>query len=307
PRQEHGTVGISSTKLAIIGGIIPNPDEGSSVPFNTTRLMQIYDTKYNRWSSAADLPIAVNHPNFASHNGRIYLLGGLADSPDGAWRAFPESWVYDTAKDTWNSIPAMPDQEKRGSAAAGVYKDVIYLAGGMRTLNPIGTAGEQDTVAFVSAFDTKSMSWSTLPPLPEGRDHAGVSVVGHKMYVLGGRYRGQYKVKDTVFILDLNHVDSGWKTSKARMPTPRGGVVSGTIQGKVYIFGGEGNPEPGANGVFDQVEVFDTKTESWKKLKPMKVPRHGGSGVALGNAVYLPGGGWKEGGSPLALLDAYYP
>ncbi|GKT55848.1 kelch repeat-containing protein [Colletotrichum tofieldiae] len=205
----------------------------------------------------------------------------------------------------------MPPGEQRGSATVGVHGKKIYLAGGMRTLEPIGEMGEQDTVDFVTAFDTENMSWCTLPPfarsLPEGRDHAGGSVASNNFYVIGGRERGQRNVKDTVFTLDLDNLEGGWIMKESRMPTARGGVVTGTVNGKIYIFGGEGNSAEGTDGMFNEVEVFDTKKEIWKRLAPMPLPRHGGSAVAIGGSIYLPGGGLREGGSPDSTLDVYRP
>lgn len=181
----------------------------------------------------------------------------------------------------------------------------------MRTLEPIGPGGEQDTVDIVSAFDTDTQTWITVPEtastIPEGRDHAGASVVDNKFYVLGGRFRGQYNVKDTVFILDLDNMEEGWTISNGRMPTARGGVSSGTVDGKIYIFGGEGNPAEGAEGVFNETEVLDTATETWEKLEPMRLPRHGGSAATAGGGIYLPGGGLTEGASPVDVLDVFHP
>ncbi|UZP46405.1 hypothetical protein NXS19_014217 [Fusarium pseudograminearum] len=222
PRQEHGVVALSDKTVAIIGGIVPNPDADG---FQTTALMQFYNTRSNSWRRyVTEAPVKVNHPNVAAVNGKIYLLGGLSDITDGAWRAFPESWVYNPDLDEWSELAAIPEDQERGSAAVGVYGNIIYLAGGMRTLEPTGPGGEQDTVDFVSAFDTKTSKWLDLPAaartLPEDRDHAASSIVGNKFYVLGGRLRGQRNVKDTVFILDLDNLEQGWTTSEAKMPTP---------------------------------------------------------------------------------------
>ncbi|KAF6840288.1 kelch repeat-containing protein [Colletotrichum plurivorum] len=308
PRQEHAAAALSKTTLAILGGIVP---DSTGEGFNTTALFQLYDIPSGTWSRAADAPVAVNHPNLAAVNGKLYLLGGLVPAPDGAWRAFPESWVYDPDFDSWSPIAPVPAGEERGSAAVGVFGKVVYLAGGMRTLRPTGETGEQDTVAFVSAFDTETSRWVTLPRmaafLPEGKDHAAAGVVGRKFYVLGGRKRGQRNVKDTVFVLDLENLEAGWTTSRGRMPTPRGGVVAGTLGRKVYVFGGEGNPAEGSDGIFNETEVFDTKTETWKRLAPMAVPRHGGAAVAIGDGIYHPGGGIRQGGSPVDVFDVYRP
>ncbi|WYZ34058.1 hypothetical protein EsH8_I_000334 [Colletotrichum jinshuiense] len=308
PRQEHTVVAVSNTTLAVVGGIIPGP---SGLGFNTTSIVQLYDVRTDKWSSATDAPIEVNHPNVATVNGKIYLLGGLSVASDGAWRAFPESWVYDPAIDVWRPVDPTPPGEERGSAAMGVSGKMIYLAGGMRTLEPTGEAGEQDTVDFVSAFDTESLAWVSLPSaaavLPEGRDHAGAAVIDNKFYVVGGRRRGQRNVKDTVFVLDLENLEDGWTLSGSRMPTPRGGVMTGAVNGKIYVFGGEGNLAEESNGIFNETEVFNTKTETWRRLAPMSVPRHGGSATTIGNGIYLPGGGLREGGSPVDVLDVYRP
>lgn len=308
PRQEHSVVALSDTEIAIVGGILPNPDTG--VGFNTTSIVQLYDTLSDSWTTLTSAPIQVNHPNVAVVDGEIYLLGGLAVAPDGAWRAFSDSWKYNRERDEWSELEPLPVGRETGSAAVGVVGRTIFLAGGMRTLEPIGVEGEQDTVDYVSAFDTDSSTWIQLPDgasvLPEGRDHAAAAVIdGKRFYVLGGRLRGQYNVKDTVFVLDTEHLEAGWVTQSSRMPTPRGGVAGATIGKKVYIFGGEGNPIEGSEGVFDNVEVYDAEHDTWQQLEPMRLPRHGGAAASIGDRVYLPGGGIREGGSPVDVNDVF--
>jgi N-acetylneuraminic acid mutarotase len=127
------------------------------------------------------------------------------------------------------------------------------------------------------------------------------------MYVLGGRDHGQLNVKGDVFALDFGRLAEGWVTKKGVMPTPRGGVCAGAVGGKVYVFGGEGNPVEGSEGVFDQVEAYDTKTDTWEKLGKMKVPRHGTYAAAVGGGVYIPGGGIKQAGAPVDDFNVFYP
>ncbi|KAF4992806.1 hypothetical protein FGRMN_6908 [Fusarium graminum] len=308
PRQEHSAVVLSKDTLAILGGIVPSDDE---IGAETTAIVQFYNTRTNQWRRfATEAPIKTNHPNVAAVNGKMYLLGGLSTLDNGAWRAFPSSWVYNPDLDEWTELDPLPEGEERGSAAVGVHGSIIYMAGGLSILE-LTPGGGQGTVDVVSAFDTKTSKWLDLPEaarkLPEGRDHAGVSVVKNKLYVLGGRIRGQRNVKDTVFILDLDDLEAGWTTSEAKMPTPRGGVLSATVGSTVYIMGGEGNPVNGTKGVYNQVEAFDTETETWEKLGAMKVPRHGGAAVAIKGGIYVPGGGIAEGGAPVDTVDVYWP
>ncbi|KFA76925.1 hypothetical protein S40288_06205 [Stachybotrys chartarum IBT 40288] len=309
PRQEHGTVAISSNTIAIVGGIIPSGIVSNGTGFNTTSIVQLYDILDNQWTSGASAPVEVNHPNLAAVDGKIYLLGGLGDT-GAAWDGFPDSFVYDSATNNWDSIEPMPIDERRGSAAVGVYNKTIYLAGGLRTLE-LRIGGIQATMDVVSAFDTVSGKWTPVPEIarriPEGRDHAGGAVVGHHFYVLGGRRDGLASLKDTVFVLDLEDMERGWRTSEGRFPTPRGGLSAATIGHLIYTFGGEGNPAEGSNGVFNETEAFDTRTETWTRLRSMAVPRHGTSAVGVGGRVFIPGGGIVEAGYPVSIMDAFQP
>jgi len=217
--------------------------------------------------------------------------------------------VYTPTTDTWTSLPGTPAGQLRGSAAVGVYDKKIYLAGGLSELEFYGNH-TQRTVAVVSIFDTATKKWLDVPEaarkLPGGRDHAGAGVVGSKMYVLGRREDGQDNPKDTVFVLDLCDLEAGWKTAKGKMPTPRGGIASGTVGKKVYTFGGEGNKAV-ESGVFDQVEAYDTVRDSWESVGTMKLPRHGTYAVGVYGKVYIPGGGIVQSGGPVADFDVFEP
>ncbi|KAF2278161.1 galactose oxidase [Westerdykella ornata] len=306
PRQEHTTVFLPPSTIAILGGIVP---DGDSIA--TTDLVQSYSIPDNTWKTVAPVPRPINHVNAAVVNGKIYVLGALADASDGSrsWTAVGDSWLYNPESNRWNAIPPMPPGQEAGSAAVGVYDGKIFLAGGMKLLELEGER-RQDTVDTVSVYDTKSSKWLDVPEaakrVPGRRDHAGAAVVGNKFYVLGGRNRGQVNVKDEVFILDLRNIEKGWTTSSARMPTARGGVAAGRIGNKVYTFGGEGNQQL-ESGVFNETEVYDAVRDSWEKLVPMRVPRHGSYAVGVGKDVYVPGGGLLFGGAPTAYFDKFTP
>ncbi|CAI6314507.1 unnamed protein product [Periconia digitata] len=319
PRQEHTTVFLPPSTIVILGGIIPANDTTVFPPVLTTPIMQFYSIPNNTWTtpnatSPAPMPHALNHLNAAVVDDKIYVLGGMQEtntpSLGRAWRGTPSSYMYDPEADTWTPLPAglAAADETRGSAAVGVYNATIFLAGGVTDLEFYGNASQR-SVRAVSAFDTVSRSWVALPEkarnLPEARDHAGAAVVGSKMYILGGRAFGQENVKDTVFVLDLEDLAAGWRTSSARMPTARGGVSTGVVGTKVYTLGGEGNVGS-ESGVFNEVEVFDTVDECWEAVdEGMKVPRHGTYAVGVGDRVYVPGGGIMQSGAPVDDFDVF--
>jgi N-acetylneuraminic acid mutarotase len=134
--QEHSTVAINDTTIAVIGGVIP----GANGTMDTTDLMLFYDIPSNTWRNKTPSPYKVNHPNVAVVCGKLYLLGGLVDGPviPGSpinWVASAESYVYDPTLDAWKELEPMPSGTERGSANIGVHGEMIYLAGGMTLLS----------------------------------------------------------------------------------------------------------------------------------------------------------------------------
>ncbi|KAK3322911.1 hypothetical protein B0H66DRAFT_515627 [Apodospora peruviana] len=294
PIHEHACVTLSATQIAVIGGVLQTGAVLSSI--------YIYDIPRNTWTKVASLPVTINHANAAAVSGKIYVLGGMTGS---SWAGTPKCWVYDPITDKWTSIPSMPAGEARGSAVVGLYNNTIWLASGKT-----GSGGT--SVTTVSAYDTVAGQWLTSLPeqarnIPEGRDHGGGGIVGTKFYQMGGSLGPISNRKDTVFVLDLDDLKSGWMTRGGRMPTPRRGFASAVVGTKVYTFGGEGNPDPASNGVFKEVEVYDTESDTWASLPAMRIPRHGSCAVAVNGSVYIPGGGTASGTPATAAFDSFTP
>ncbi|KAK1546943.1 hypothetical protein CPAR01_00910 [Colletotrichum paranaense] len=199
----------------------------------------------------------------------IYVVAGIepdASQPTGV-STIDSVEVYNVPKDEW-----------------------IIVAGGISLLE-LGEDGLQETVDTVSSSNFITKEWEPLPSLPEGREHAGGGVIGNNFYVVGGRFRSQTTVRDTVYVLDLKTLK--W-SERARMPTPRGGVSVAIVGQRIYTFGGEGNLDPEAGFVFNETEVYDARTNSWEKLQPMNTPRHGMAAVPYNGSVYTPGGGIRD-------------
>ncbi|SPO05536.1 uncharacterized protein DNG_08223 [Cephalotrichum gorgonifer] len=291
--QEHTTVALSDSLLAVLGGIVQSSE--------TTDNVLLYNITADAWTQVASLPIPLNHINAVAVNGSIYVLGGLSAETNRP--AVGDSFRYDPEADTWEGLEPMPEEVKRGAAVMGVYGDKVYLAGGI----PSRSTSLDD----VSVFDISAGEWLEVPEkarhIPEPRDHGGGAVIDGKFYVLGGRYSGAENVKSTVFILDLENLEGGWSTSEATMPTARGGLSAAPVGTKLYTFGGEGNPEEGTKGVFDDVEVYDAEADEWEVLEPMELPRHGASAAAVDGRIYIPGGGTQQGLGATDFFDVYEP
>jgi len=297
-RQEHSSTAVGSN-IYIIGGMV----HGGLVPVSASGNVEVYNVESGKWSGAAPLPLALHHANVAAVDGKIYILGGIT-AVNSSWQSVPNCYKYDPVANEWKELPPMPAGTGRGSAAVGVSGKSIYLAGGIQIIN---RGDPRVPVAMVSSYDTVSGKWSTLPNLGsgEGRDHGGGAVVNSTFYVVGGRVGARESVRGTVFAMDLTSPDLKW-VSKAAMPTPRGGIAVAVVGNKIYAIGGEGNPAAGSRGVFPNNEAYDVVKDVWQEEAPMKVARHGMQAVAVGETIYLPGGGAQSGfGADLAIFDAY--
>mmetsp|Transcript_88952 Transcript_88952/g.181354 ORF Transcript_88952/g.181354 Transcript_88952/m.181354 type:complete len:98 (-) Transcript_88952:5-298(-) len=68
----------------------------------------------------------------------------------------------------------------------------------------------------------------------------------------------------------------------------------------IYVVGGSDG-----RTALDAVERYDTETERWEALAPLKVPRYGTAAVAVQGRIYAVGGhsGWQV----LKSLEVYDP
>lgn len=281
PIQEIGVAELDG-KIYVVGGI----DAGLGLRDS----VQVYDIASATWSSAAPVPRPIHHANVASADGKLYVLGALIDFQ---FNETGESWAYDPATDSWSDVAAM-GTAARGSGAAATIDGKIYLAGGWRD----GAA-----VADFSMYDPATDTWDhTLPALAEPRDHLVVAAVGTDFYAVSGRAGA---ISSLNARLDSFDTTTGEWTQRTSIPTARGGMAGGVVDGRIIVVGGEGAPGP--SGVFTQVEIYDPATDSWSDAGDMPYPRHGMGAAGHDGTLYVPGGADEEAFAAVATFDAFTP
>jgi uncharacterized protein (TIGR03437 family) len=248
----------------------------------------VYDTAADTWEQREPLPInlGADHCNLSSAGGKVYFTGGIRI---GAGFLTPQTFVYDPAADEWTQKERMA--VARGASGVAALDGKIYVAGG---------EGAQLSGTAFEAFDIQTERWAVLPNLPEQRTHLTAQAVAGKFYAIGGRLdNGQ--VRGDVF--EYDPAARTWRR-RAPMPTPRAGLASGVIGGKIIVFGGEG-PSGRAEMTYAEVEEYDPATNTWRSLTPMPNPRHGFYGAAVGDAIYLPAGGLIAGLNVSQVHDVF--
>jgi N-acetylneuraminic acid mutarotase len=298
PRQEHSVVSAGNNVYILAG--LRGPGE------TLTAAVEVYHPANDSWTDAPPLPFAAHHVNVAAVDGALYYLGGLFSARGSIFQSVvrPDAYRLEpagAAPGRWAALAPMPDA--RGSAAVGVHGRTVWLAGGL--------TARMRSLDAVSSYDTALDRWTTHGALrlPEARGHAGGAVVDGVFYVVGGRVASHAQNRATVYALNLTALASGAQTSwvaKAPMPVPRGGLAVAAAGEKIYTFGGEGN-RASSKGVFSDVAVYDIATDSWETAVPMMAPRHGFGAAFVGDKVYVPGGGARQGGGEaLAVNEVYW-
>ncbi len=214
---------------------------------NPQATVAAYNAATNTWTLRQPLPVRLAETNGAGViKGKIYISGGCTDHECN----FPTAalYMYDPATNTWTEKRRIPDD----STSNGPY-------------------GEKEA------------------PLGDGV----TGVINDRLYVLSGCFMadapyGYFESCDPLFYR-YNPATDKW----VELPPPstavgtglRSGFVSGVIDGKFYVMGG--NPwTPDA-----WFAVYDPATNRWTKLTTgFALTRYGAASAVLGARLYVIGG-----------------
>ena len=244
-RQEHAVVALAG-EIYVIGGYTPN----------ATATVHAYDPVARSWRAVRDFPMALNHANAAVVGDTLYVTGFYVGSSMS--NTSRQVFAYDPATNEWTERTPMPDGTQRATGCVAVLGDTIYVFGGARG----------STVTDASAYDTVLDEWQSLPALPESREHCAAGAIDGILYIAAGRSGGISGFRPATLAFDPTAMSY---SMKAPITTPRGGVASAVLNGRLFVFGGEGNAAV-SSGVFPTVEAYDPRTNAWEALPPLDDP-----------------------------------
>ena len=256
--------------------------------------VDVFDPAINTWQAKGITPVELNHCQAVTIKNSIYIIGAMSGGYPHE-KPLENIYTYNTQTDAWKKGPPMPIGRLRGSGGCVVYKGKIYLVSGIQD-------GHYDgTVNWMDEFDPATGQWRTMPDVPHPRDHFNAVLIGHKLYLAGGR-RTSAKTKQ-VTQLTVPEVDvfdfkkQTWETLPAseNLPTMRAGCAAVNYKGMLVIIGGESVTQ---NESHRDVESFDTKTGVWTKLPSLFTGRHDTGALTFKNRIYIAAGSANRGGGP---------
>lgn len=274
----------------------------------------------------ADMPVRVEQAGLEALDGKIYLVAGADDSPDGHSEA---AFGYDPTTDSWSQIADLPIACQ--SAVLRAVSGKLYHIGGYHS----------QTVTMynhVYEYDPVSNTWTRKTDMPTPREDMGSAVINGKIHVFGGNYPSHnpndvHEVYDpatdtwdtkaslpedkwssdfgaalngkayaicssdtfagypatvspTPHVFEYDPVSNTW-AQKADCPFPTQYREVEPLNGKIYVVGGVTGTMHNAT---DRIYSFDPVANTWEFVGHGPCQVHGPSLASLNGHLYMAGG-----------------
>lgn len=256
------------------------------------RSVDEFDPTTNTWQKVADAPMEISHFQAVSYNNEIWVVGAFTGNYPHE-TPIEDLWIFNPESKIWRKGPKLPEGRYRGSAGVAVKGDKIYLVCGIQDGHYEGF------VPWFDVLDLKTGTWTSLPDAPRARDHVSAAIVGNRLYLAGGRtsHAAIGKVIETTIAeVDFYDFDTGeWETIDADIPTQRAGNSNLGIGPYLVVMNGESGIQESAHA---EVEVLDTRNNTWETLLPLNQGRHGTGTVFYQGKIYVAAGSANRGGGP---------
>ncbi len=268
-------------QLFLIGGRRVNP-------------VDVFDPANKTWTAKSETPLELHHFQAVVVGEAIYLMGAMT-GPYPREVPLEKIVVYYPREDRFDFKHVIPAERRRGGAGAVLYKEKIYVVGGI-------TNGHVDGYQpWLDEYEPATGKWTPLTDAPHARDHFPAVVSGDRLYVLGGRTTEQ-KTKNT-FALTVAPCDvydfqsQTWLDIEKCpvLPTPRAGNMAISWENEVIVGGGESASQKAAHR---EVEAFDTENKTWRNWPNLNQGRHGSGFAIVGDFLYTASGSGNRGGGP---------
>ncbi|XP_015679936.1 kelch-like protein 22 [Protobothrops mucrosquamatus] len=154
------------------------------------REVEKYDPKTNSWEYVAPLQREVYAHAGAELEGKIYITCGRRGED-----YLKELQCYDPAINRWDILSDSPIRRAWHGMAALLGR--LYVIGGSNN-----DSGYRRDVHEVACYTPSTSQWTSVRPLHAGHGEPGIAVLGHRIYILGGRSHNRGICMDYVHIYD---------------------------------------------------------------------------------------------------------
>ena len=235
----------------------------------------------DHWQRMDNMPVGKWEAGTVVLDNKLYFFGGYTKGVKSSKRCD----VFDPKENTWKRIQDLPSAITHMNMV--LDGRTVWFAGGFKD----GYKGH--TIAEVWNYDIDKDRYTAAPLLPETRGGGGLALVDRKLHYMGGVKADRDTDAEDHWVLDLEQ----WATRNARwekaapLPAPRNQFSSVTVNGKIYVIGGQFHHD---SGQIDQprVDIYDPKSNSWSRGPQLpKGHSHSEGGTFVSNGrIYMVGG-----------------
>lgn len=171
-RWNHVSAAVGD-RIYVFGGVV-----GTGTARRVLADVTVYEPARDEWKQLGVMPEVVQSAAAAVVHGKVYLIGGRTETYATVTTASAASTAvqeFDPQTGTWRTRRAMPTP--RTGAAAAVRDGKIYLVGGARSDQALGT---------VEIYDPVADTWTTAAALRTPRTGHGAVAIEGRVYIVAG-------------------------------------------------------------------------------------------------------------------------
>ncbi|XP_041376545.1 gigaxonin-like [Gigantopelta aegis] len=179
---------------------------------------------------------------------------------------------HESATDTWMEMSPM--QVPRTGHGFTEAEGFLYAVGGIDGNHQILKNGEK--------YDPLQNTWSPIAPMEHSRSRFGLVTIDDNIYAIGGSSDLSSQPLTTMEVYNI--FTNRWRTLPD-VPIKRLWSSYASLNKKIYVIAGHTSTK-----FYEAVECFNTKTETWVSVCPMRERRCDARAVAADGDIFVVGG-----------------
>lgn len=238
-RTEYSTVSLNNS-FYVIGGVIY-----SASNYYAVNNVERFDSTYQEWYTSAPLNYARFNAYTFAYNNSIYVVGGCYYTPGDVWATCDSNGtdilpteIYDPVTNTWtinyDIFPQGSVYAYNDEAMSGIFvKDnKVYVV----LVSAWGSNDPYIQIYFYCGNNNNFIMCGQTSYGPGYLEYNSMTaILDNEIYVMGGCNENVYQTYNNVYSYNIQ---TGVWTIRPPMNTARCSGGAGTVQGRIYVFGG---------------------------------------------------------------------